>query len=106
MLLGKKKGEIGRTPLSEVSSLTTLGLDNKASRVEAVVKNISRAMLKHIDPKARVIGAGNKEGEGVLDTDPKSLGPPLVCEEYVDGDPKPDEIMQIEAGGDVINLTC
>ena len=65
------------------------------------MNSISRAMLKHIDPKARAKGVDRKEGDVDPDTDPKSLGPSPAREEQVDGNPKPDEIMQIEARGDV-----
>ena len=91
-----KNGEIGRTPLSEVSNLTSMGDNNKTTGVEVAVNNISRAMLKRIDPKAQVKGAGKKEGEVDPDTNPQSLGPPSVREEHVDGDPELDEIMQIK----------
>ena len=99
-------GELGRTPLKEVSNLSHIRAGNKISGVEAAVNGISRAMLKHIDPKARAKGVDRKEGDVDPDTDPQSLGPSSALEEQVDGDPKPNEIMQIEAGGDVDTLAC
>ena len=99
-------GELGRTPLKEVSNLSHIRAGNKISGVEAAVNSISRAMLKHIDPKARTKGVDRKGGDVDPDTDPQSLGPSSAREEQVDGDPKPNEIMQIEAGGDVDTLAC
>lgn len=66
----QKLGEIGRIPFREVSNLNPMGADNKIIGVEAAVNSISRALLKRIDPKARVKGASIKEGEVVPNTDP------------------------------------
>ena len=59
-------GELGRTPFKEVSNLSNIRVGNKISGVEAAVNSISRAMLKHIDPKARAKGVDRKEGDVVM----------------------------------------
>lgn len=45
-------GEVGRTPIKEVSNLASKGACKKAFNMEATVINISQAVLKHIDPKS------------------------------------------------------